>query len=300
MADFKRVLPIMAFAAKNLEQDLSLSALAEEGRTSTFHFHRLFSSAAGETPKEFVLRLRLSQAATMLLTGDDSVLNVALACGFQSHEAFSRAFQRCFGITPSAYRRRGFPCNTNDIQAKEHSLVVRRVGHCIGLFHRNQEKKSTRIDMTYSITERELAPQAALVVRRRVKQSEIASTLADLFGRIFQYAQRTGAALAGQPFMRYLEWGPGILTIAAGIPTAASEPGEGEIMADTLPGGPVATTIHHGAYDGLAQAHAAVQMWIEDSGLATAGAPWESYITDPADYPDPKDWNTEVFWPLAR
>jgi len=29
-----------------------------------------------------------------------------------------------------------------------------------------------------------------------------------------------------------------------------------------------------------------------------AGAPWESYVTDPADYPDPADWKTEIFWPV--
>ena len=34
--------------------------------------------------------------------------------------------------------------------------------------------------------------------------------------------------------------------------------------------------------------------------LRPGGAPWESYITDPADHPDPKDWRTEIYWPLAR
>jgi len=41
-----------------------------------------------------------------------------------------------------------------------------------------------------------------------------------------------------------------------------------------------------------------VQQWIADQGLVASGAPWEVYVTDPADYPDPKDWKTEVFWPL--
>jgi AraC family transcriptional regulator len=152
--------------------------------------------------------------------------------------------------------------------------------------------------MEYSITTKQIAPQPVLIVRRRVKPSEIAKTLAESLGGVFQHAQRTGAALAGQPFTRYVDWGPGLITMEAGMPVAALMSGEGEVAADTLPGGLVATTIHTGPYDKLTEAHAAIQVWIEAQGLVATGAPWETYVTDPADYPDPKDWKTEVFWPV--
>ena len=76
--------------------------------------------------------------------------------------------------------------------------------------------------------------------------------------------------------------------------------GHGEIIADTLPGGPAVTTTHTGPYDKLRDAYAAMEKWMETKGLVAAGAPWESYVTDPTDYPDPKDWKTEIFWPVAR
>ena len=44
----------------------------------------------------------------------------------------------------------------------------------------------------------------------------------------------------------------------------------------------------------------ALERWIEANGYRTGGAPWESYITDPADLPDPADWRTEVYWPLEQ
>src|SRR5690242_17858704 len=100
--------PVLAFAAAHLDEDLSLAALAAHAGLSPFHLHRVFTNAAGETPKQFTLRLRLGRAAAMLLTTDESVLNVALSCGFQSHEAFCRAFRRRFRMAPSAYRERGF------------------------------------------------------------------------------------------------------------------------------------------------------------------------------------------------
>src|SRR5580692_4715929 len=90
----KQVQPVLAFAAAHLDEDLSLASLAAQSGLSAFHLHRVFSAAAGETPKQFTLRLRLGRAAAMLLTTDHSVLDVALACGFQSHEAFCRAFRK--------------------------------------------------------------------------------------------------------------------------------------------------------------------------------------------------------------
>jgi AraC family transcriptional regulator len=292
----KQVQPVLAYAAAHLEEDLSLAALAGRAGLSAFHLHRVFSAAAGETPKQYTLRLRLARTALLLLTGSDSVLNVALACGFQSHEAFCRAFRRRFGMNPGAYRARGFQSSTSATQAAEHAALVTGVAPCIRLFHLQRSQIDTA--MEYSVTTKELSPQPVLLVRRRVKLSVIAATLGEVLGLVFEYAQRSGAALAGQPLTRYLEWGPGLLTIEAGMPVAAPVPGEGDVAADTLPGGLVAMTTHKGAYEKLAEAHAAIQIWIEEHGLVASGAPWESYVTDPADYPDPADWKTEIYWPV--
>lgn len=295
----RKIQPILAYAAAHLDEDVSLAALAREAGLSEFHLHRAFA-AAGETPKHFTLRLRLGRAAAMLLTHRDSVLDVALSCGFQSHEVFCRAFRRRFGMTPQAYRKRGFLGSVNSAQSNRHTLLVDRVSPCLGLYRMNQRR---RIDMPYSITRKELSPQPVLVVRRRVKRSEIAATIAGVLGRVVQYAQQHGIALAGVPFMRCLEAGPGLLTIEPGMPVASSvtiAPGEREVISETLPGGPAATTIHAGPYERLPDAYAALEQWIEAQGLVLAGAPWECYVTDPADYPDPQDWRTEIFWPVRN
>ena len=295
---------MIAFAAAHLDEDLSLTALADQAGLSAFHLHRMFSSAAGETPKQFTLRLRLARASAMLLTTGDSVLDIALACGFQSHEAFCRAFRRRFGMTPSAYRARGFAGGVEAAEAREHSGVIHRVAPCINFFQTYQDGRSEQDDMmTYSITKKEIAAQPVLMVRRRVKPSEVAATLAEVLGYVFAHAQQNGIALAGQPLTRYLEWGPGLWTIEAGMPVTAhccETSCDADVRAGILPGGFVATTTHSGSYDKLNEAHAAIQQWIQAEGLTPAGAPWESYTTDPADYPDPKDWKTEIFWPLAK
>ena len=296
----KQVQPLIAFAASRLDEDLSLAALADRAGLSAFHLHRVFSAAIGETPKQFTLRLRLARAAAMLLSTGESVLDVALACGFQSHEAFCRAFRKRFRMSPSAYRARGF-VRGGTSHAIKHAALVHEIAPCIGLFQVRENGRPDKNHMAYSITKKEIQAQPVLMVRRRIKPSEVAATLAEVLGQVFMHAQQNGIALAGQPLTRYLEWGPGLWTIEAGMPVAAHVAGHvgGDILAETLPGGMVATTTHAGSYDKLTEAHAAVQQWIEAEGLTPAGDPWESYTTDPADYPDPKDWKTEVFWPIA-
>ena len=264
----------------------------------------MFAATLRETPKQLTLRLRLGRAAVMLLTGRDSVLNVAIACGFQSPEVFCRAFRRRFGMTPRAYRERGFAGRVSAAQARQHGAVVDQVGPCIGLYRLQQDRTFA---MSYSIEKRMLSPQPVLVVRKRVKRSEIATTIAEVLPRVFGYAQQHGMALTGVPFTRYVEAGPGLMTIEPGMrvavpegvaqrpdPAADSE----EVRAEMLPGGPAALTTHIGPYDRLPDAYAALEEWIKAQGLTPAGAPWESYITDPGEYPDPKDWKTEVYWPV--
>jgi AraC family transcriptional regulator len=296
----EKLQPVLKFAAEHPDGDVSLQALAREVGLSPFHLHRMFSAVAGETPKQYTLRLRLDRAAGRLLTSRNTALDIALECGFQSHEVFSRAFRRRFGINPAAYRKRGFVSPIDGSQALRHVEVVVQSGPCIGLY-RHRDAGLSGEEMEYSITKREIASQPVLAVRRRVKPDAMAAALSEMFGEIFVFAQGSGAAMAGQPLTRFVEWGPGLITIDGCLPIAAPFTGDvrGNVRADTLPGGPVATMIHTGPYDKLIGAHAAMQQWIEAQGFVAQGAPWEAYITDPAEYPDPNDWKTEIFWPLA-
>ena len=75
---------------------------------SAFHFHRLFRAWTGETLGDYLRRRRVETGALRLATQPRStVLEVALAVGFGSGEAFARAFRQRFGATPSAWRAAG-------------------------------------------------------------------------------------------------------------------------------------------------------------------------------------------------
>ncbi len=152
--------------------------------------------------------------------------------------------------------------------------------------------------MTYSVTKKTLTPQPALAVRRTIKPDGIAKALSEMFPQVAVYAQQSGIAMAGAPYARYLSMKGNEWVIEAGFPVAAPAAGSDEVIAAALPGGPAAFTIHSGPYDKLRDTHSAVHDWIVEQKLDAAGAPWESYVTDPGQHPDPKDWKTEVYVPL--
>lgn len=78
----------------------NLESAAELTGYSRFHLHRLFKEHTGETLQEFSHRNRLARAAQLLRHPRQSILRVALECGFSSAEDFSRSFRRYFGLTP--------------------------------------------------------------------------------------------------------------------------------------------------------------------------------------------------------
>ncbi len=86
---------------------LTGDGLAAQAYLSRFHFDRLAAAALGEPPGAFRRRLLLERAAHRLASTQDQVIEVALDAGYGSPEAFTRAFGRAYGATPSAYRRRG-------------------------------------------------------------------------------------------------------------------------------------------------------------------------------------------------
>ena len=171
-------------------------------------------------------------------------------------------------MTPRAYRERGFLNHVDTSHARDHAALVNTIAPCVGLYHTSEEDSFKKNDMTYSVTRKRISPQPVLVVRRKVKRSDIAATIAETLPHVFAYAQQHGIALAGLPFTRYIETGPGLVTMEPGMRVASP---------DTQAQSPRETEV-----------------------VTAVAAPWESYVTDPADYPDPKDWKTEVFWPLAR
>lgn len=104
-----------------LERAPSLADLAEAEGVSRFHLTRAFGLATGLSLMAYVRARRLTVAAHRLRTTSDSVLNIALDAGYDSHEGFARAFRDVFGMSPSAART----CAAHQIIGQEPIAMTR-------------------------------------------------------------------------------------------------------------------------------------------------------------------------------
>jgi AraC family transcriptional regulator len=96
---------VIAAMEADLAGDFHLGRLAEIAGMSEYHFSRLFKKAAGHSPSQFFIRLRMARARQLLVETDQSVIDIGLEVGYGSPSHFSQVFKREVGVTPTQYRR---------------------------------------------------------------------------------------------------------------------------------------------------------------------------------------------------
>ena len=94
-----------ALMESNIEEPLSLDEIAGLVGVSRRQIERLFKRYVGEVPTKYYLDMRLRRARTLLLQTAMSIMDIAVACGFQSPPHFSKCYRNLFGHTPSAERQ---------------------------------------------------------------------------------------------------------------------------------------------------------------------------------------------------
>lgn len=100
---FQRVL---TYIEDHLDEDLSVEALSSVAAFSKFHFHRRFTALFGVTVHRYVQMERMKRAAYRLaFRTAHTVIDIALECGFESPEAFARAFKLITGQAPTEFRK---------------------------------------------------------------------------------------------------------------------------------------------------------------------------------------------------
>ena len=95
---------VAVLAAARDDHEATGDDLARRLYLSRFHLDRIVSSVAGEPPAAFRRRVLLERAAYRLLSSDRTLLDVAVEAGYGSHEAFTRAFTRAYGVSPARWR----------------------------------------------------------------------------------------------------------------------------------------------------------------------------------------------------
>lgn len=105
-----RIAQVQRYISQHLDKPLNREVLADIAGFSIPHFHRVFNACTGESAISYVRRIRLLRAGYKLRMGAVDILAVALAAGYESHTAFSKAFKKQFGFSPAEFRK--LPCTS--------------------------------------------------------------------------------------------------------------------------------------------------------------------------------------------
>lgn len=93
------------FIERHMTEPITLHMLAQAAGYSPWHAARIFKELTGKTPFDYIRELRLSRAAVRLQGKDVRIVDVALDFVFESHEGFTRAFSKQFGMSPRHYSK---------------------------------------------------------------------------------------------------------------------------------------------------------------------------------------------------
>jgi AraC family transcriptional regulator len=230
-----------AITAAFLAPNTSPATLAEAAGFSAFHFSRMFAGMVGESPGEFLRRLRLERAAQALQTGQ-RVTDTAFDAGYESLEAFSRAFRAAFGCAPSEFVASCLATclpTPASLHWSAPGVVPVFVPHT----------KGTLMDVTIQ----ENAPSWRVVALRHVGPY---NQIGPVFGQLMGWMQANGVTQTG-PGLAISHDDPEttpaaeLRSDACAIVADDFTTGDPTVQVFNLPGGRYAVAIHLGAYSGL-------------------------------------------------
>jgi len=285
---------VIAHVATHLDDALDLDTLAADACLSPFHFHRVFRGMVGETPMEFVRRLRLERAAWRLATTTAPVTAVAFDAGYEAHEAFTRAFRQHFGASPSEFR--ATPRTRHQLAAscgvhfEPHGGVVPFVPRSTG----------------GTIMHVEIDPQPArrlATVRHLGPYNQIGRAFADLgrrLGPAMGGLAMHGAAMIALYYDAPESVAPDELRSDAGVVVPEDFVLPPGVTEQRLPAGRYASTVHVGPYEQLGDVWLRFMgEWLPASGERVAASPAvETYLNNPETTPK-EQWRTLLSIPLA-
>jgi AraC family transcriptional regulator len=291
----------VAQVVAQLDQALDLERLARAAALSPFHFHRIFRGMVGETPLELHRRLRMERAAQQLLDSGAAVTTIALNAGYDSHEAFTRAFRGFYGCSPSEFRQRGASQGMACMRPPQLEIAARSSIH-----FRSQTSAEQVLQFIQGAPNMDVEVKQMPALRvAAVHHVGPYNRISEAFGRLGDIAGRAGL-LDGKPTMLALYYDDPEVTPEAELNSDAAivvsenaqlAPGLAE---HRLPAGRYACTVHIGPYEQLGDTWSRFMgQWLPQSGERMAeGTSYEIYVNNPTEVPQAQ-LRTELYIPLT-
>lgn len=285
---YRRLNRALDFVVRRLDRPYTIEELAAEAAFSRFHFQRMFRAMTGESVAELVRRLHLERAAYRLRCESASVTEVAYEACYDSVEAFSRAFRRGCGLSPSRYRTAWPPPTFGSPTA--------RVRYYPGEERVEVDPPTGEISMEVRIETFDAIEVGRM--RHVGPYNEVGSC----FERLFEWAAAIGARPGRVLSLSYDDpdaVAPESLRSDACVELRTDASPPPGISMDSVGAGRYAVYTHRGPYDGMAGAYKRLfTSWLPGSGEEMDDRPcMEIYRNSPLDTA-PAQLRTDLCLPL--
>lgn len=284
----KRLINVVDYMYHHIGDDLDVNTLAEVACMSPYHFHRIYREMAQETVNATVRRMRLQSAASDLIRTDLSIAGIAKRMNYASIEAFSRAFTKEFGESPSSYR--------NEQQSRGATWQP----HIAMLPMTNQVNNSEQSNMNqYQVEIKELNKTPLLAKSHTGDYMQIGQA----FEKVGQYAAAKGLMNQDTKFYGIYYDDPKTVNAndlkSAACITSDAEP-DADMERKIIPAGKYATLLFKGSYAELEQPYNwFFGVWLPQSGHEAGDfPPFEEYVNDAKTTP-PQELLTRIHILLA-
>lgn len=292
----KRMHKVQAHIDQHLDQVLELAMLAEVAHFSAFHFHRLFAAWMGETFGDYLRRRRLEVAALRLIAQPGApVLDIALAVGFGSAEAFARAFKGRFGCTATEWRQGQAGRWASQLEAMRRQEEAQKGNPGQPLRKQDQDSRDGHADHGHSQPPvMEIPMKVQLIQRPEVKIAYLryigpyGQPISEFWGNVVSPWMATNN-LFGKPRYGSSHDDPGITSADkcrydACVEVPADFVASGPSFTATIPGGGYATTRYRGTGRDIGDSWTGLlRDWLPASGMQLDARPcFEYYPTDAA------------------
>ena len=259
---------------------------------SRYHFHRLFRGMVGESVMEHVRRLRLERAAHRLKFSDEPVTRIAFEAGYETHEAFSRAFRTMFDESPSQFRETHKAMPFRSVPSDVHFAPDGKV----------EDFRTYEGGASMDVRIERVAPMQVVFTRHLGPYSEVGAD----WERLMSWAGRQGLLRGSPTILGIVHDDPEITPPerfrydACLVVDGAVRP-EGVIGVQEIGSGEFAVTTHRGPYDKLSDTYMRLLgRWLPASGAEPRSTPgFEIYRNSPTDTA-PADLVTDIYLPLAE
>jgi AraC family transcriptional regulator len=288
----RRILRVLLHIQNNLDECLRLEDLARIACFSACHFHRVFRGMVGESLMEHIRRLRLERAAYRLKLTDQPVTRIAFDTGYETHEAFTRAFRAMFGQSPSQFRR------------KSRTLALTWAPSNVHFAPNGSLEDYEPYDpggLAMDVRIEEVEPMRVAFMRHVGPYDQVGET----WGRLCGWAGPLGLLGPNTKFLGLCHDDPEItapenIRYDACLSVDETVQPQGEIGVQIIAGGEYAVTLHKGPYDGLAQTYARVcGNWLPANGREPGPGPSIEFYRNSPEDTAPEDLMTEIYVPVA-